>query len=176
MVFFGFFLTKWGIIYYLYSYPLHTELSLGRRWDKEQTTCDRCCSYSLMHSGTVLRFCHGESGMRKIETRETIMVFWGGEIVYVKHSASNKSSYKLLHQGRQTTGTQLFILQPHSWLCLLHKPATGPCCSQHCVWIQTTGSRSKESLKSRNYWKTVGENVFSLMQSKMQLIKEKEMQ
>lgn len=168
-------LTKWGIIYYLYSYPLHTELSLGRRWDKEQTTCDRCCSYSLMHSGKVLRFCHGESGMWKIERRETIMVFWGGEIVYVKHAVSNKSSYKLLHQGRQTTGTQLFILHLHSWLCPLHKPATGPCCSQHCVWIQITERWSIEGLKSKNYGETVRKNVFSLMQNTMQLIKKKEM-
>lgn len=123
--------------------------------------------------GRVLRFCCGESGMWKIERKETIMVFWGGEIVYVKHSASNKSSHKLLHQGRQTTGTQLYILHFHPWLCLLHKPATGTCCCQHCVWIQITGSRRNESLKSRNYWKTVRKNVFLLMQKTVQLIKQR---
>lgn len=163
-------LTKWGIIYYLYSYPLHTELSLGRRWDKEQTTDDRCCSYSLVHYGKVLRFCPGKSGIWKIERRKTLMVFWGGEIVYVKHSASYRSSYKLLHQARQTTVTQLYISHLHSWLCLLPKPATGLCCSQHCVWIQITESRSNESLKSSNYWKTVRKNVVFLKQKTMQFI------
>lgn len=168
-------LTKWGIIYYLYSYPLHTELSLGRRWDKEQTTCNRCCSYSLMHHGKVLRFCRGESGMWKIERRETIMGFWGGEMVYVKHPASNKSSYKLLHQGRQTTGNTTLHFTPSLLAVLLHKPAAGLCCSQHCVWIQITESRSNESLKSRNYWKTVRKNVFFLMQKTMQLFKAEKM-